>query len=694
MRIPFSSLRFHKHQTEQVWGVNVQRVSPALRLYAFWVVVPSEETGWSSRFGDLVGLEGVEPAPRLAVVPYVAGQEMRTDQELVSAGADTEDTEWRFGGDLLADVTPSLSLEATINPDYGQIEADPAVVNLSAYEVFFPEKRPFFFEGAQLLQGPGPRYYYSRRIGAAPPGIRSAFPDTPSFSSITGAAKLIGRMPSGLSVGALAALVDNESVRRLDDTSGLFQDQAVQPESLFGVTRIQKDFGAGASIGFVTTAVSRDLQAGSELASILSERALTGGLDWNLRFAEQKYEFGGFLGGSIVEGDPAAMIRLQGSSARYYQRPDADYVEIDREATELTGYTAGMRVGRIQGAWRWALSGELRSPGFELNDAGAMATADDRDGFALVSYGKPMRGGLFQRIDTSLSVASGWNFGNVRQYTTPAADVNLVWKNFWQTYVKVARNMRALSDSLTRGGPLMETAEGWSTRFGLRSNDAKPHVWSVDGAYAWDELDGYSYSASTRLGMQLGEHFSFSVIPGYDRLYNPRQYFRTLQNGGVETFGRRYVFATLDQSTVYTRLRFGLAVTPNLGLELYVEPFLSSGSYDALGELVAPRSQDLRLYGSDGTAITRLEDGSYSVTDGLQTFALPNGDFDVTSLRGNAVLRWDFAQGSTLYFVWAQNRFVDDVTGERVGFGDLSNALDLPVEDIFSDKASYRFDFR
>jgi hypothetical protein len=695
MRIPFSSLQF-RGGDRQVWGVNVQRVSPAQRLYAFWVVVPGEETGWSSRFGELIGLEGVQPPRRFAVVPYVAGQRVRSDFSTDGPFARDGDVEERFGGDVMVGLGPSLTLEATFNPDFGQIEADPAVVNLTDYEVFFPEKRPFFLEGAQLLQGPGPRYYYSRRIGAPPRtdlGARSrndAFREVPTTTTILGAAKIIGRLQGGWSVGSLFALGDDEQARFFDPETETIGELQVSPRTFFGVGRLQKDFGAGSTFGFVGTGVGRDLGETDALSTVLPRQAFAGGIDWNLRFAGQSHEFGGFAGGSVVEGEPGALLQLQRASAHYYQRPDADHVELDPLRTSLSGYTAGLRLARIAGPLRWTLAGEARSPGFEINDAGALASADDLVGFAQIGYGTPMKRGALHRVDVSASLANGWNFGEVRQFTTPALDVSLVWRNFWRTYLRVAHDTRALSDSLTRGGPLMGTGEAWRSRAGVSSNDARRHVWSLDGLYGSDELGGRTWGASTRLLLRPKNRFTFSITPGYERTRDVRQFFTSLEGGAPEAFGRRYVFATLDQSTTYARLRAGLSLTPNLGLDLYVEPFAANGTFDRFGELAAARSRELRLYGTDGTTITRLDDGSWVVTDGEQSFPLDDADFDSTSFRSNVVFHWDYARGSTLFVVWTQNRLGEDFTGEPVGPRDLLETFDAPGEDVIAVKASFR----
>jgi hypothetical protein len=694
MRIPFSSLEFHDRDP-LVFGVNVARSSPGQRVYTFWVVVPQEQSGWASRFGDLVGLEGVRPRRRVSFVPYVTGQSIRSDFAATTGdpfGLE-DDMAWDYGGDLVADLGRGLSVEGTINPDFGQIEQDPAVVNLTAYEVFLPEKRPFFAEDADLFTGRGPRYYYSRRIGAAPHGeIGDGVLAEPVGTTILGAAKLVGRRPSGWSVGSLVAASDDEATRTYDPNSGAFGEIPIEPQTWYTVNRLQRDLGAGSTFGIVGTGVFRELDAGDPLSAILPRQAYTLGADWNLRFAQGSHEAGAFVGGSWVEGETPAMQRLQGSSARYFERPDADYVELDPTRTTLSGYTAGLNVDRVEGKWQWSLSAGARSPGFEINDVGAMATADDMFGFAQLRYGAPRKPGLWHRVDMALSALSDWNFGGVRQLTTFGLDTTLVWRNFWKTWLRLGHDLPALSDSLTRGGPLMATEPRWSAVAGLATNDARRHYWALDGSFSRDELGSRSYGAATRLIVRPTDHLTVSLGPGYERSVDARQYFDTVEGGGAATFGRRYVFAELDQTTVYARLRAAVALTPRVGLDLYVEPFAASGRYTGLGELAAARTSDLRLYGTDGSAIVRLGDGSYVVADGDQTFLLGNGDFDVSSLRGNAVLHWEYAPGSTLYLVWSENSAEDDLLGQRAEPRDLVEAFDTPGETVFAIKASYRFD--
>ena len=697
MRIPFSQLQFHRADS-LVWGVNVQRQNPAQRLNVFWVVVPANESGWASRFGDLVGLAGIRPARRFAIIPYVAGQGVFSDFDPSPDDPFAEDDgemHWRSGGDLLVDLTPSLTFEATLNPDFGQIEADPAVVNLTAYETFFPERRPFFLEGADLFEGQGPRYFYSRRIGAPPHGeVNEQFREEPVSTTILGAGKLIGRTPAGVSVGAMAALSDQERARTFDPETGTFDGVPVEPHTFFGVSRIQKDFGAGSTFGVVGTAVRRGVSDGEPLAALLPEQAYAGGMDWNLRFAGQSHEFGGFAGASAVEGDSAVIARLQRSSARYYQRPDADHVEFDPTRTTLAGYTGGLHLSRIEGPLQWTLSGETRSPGFEINDAGAMATADDLVSFGELRYGSPTRAGPWRRVDLSGSLSSGWNFGGVRQFTTPALYLGFIWDNFWRTYTRIAYDTRGLSDDLTRGGPLMGTGRAVRAQFGVASNSADRNQWSLDGYYSNDEFGGWSWSVTPGLSLRPNEHFELSLGPGYERAWDARQFYGSLPDGHPETFGRRYVFASLDRSTLYARVRAGVAITPDVGFEFYAEPFAASGHYDDFGELAAARSRELRIYGdAEGTSIEALPNLTYEVTDGDQTFTLGDGDFDFQSYRSNAVFRWDYMQGSTFYLVWQQNRLAQDFLGEQVGPEDLFDAITAQGEDVLAVKLTFRLGF-
>ncbi|MGH7607289.1 MAG: DUF5916 domain-containing protein, partial [Gemmatimonadales bacterium] len=337
MRIPFSQLRFTDRPV-QVWGFNADHWNPATSEDVFWIPVPTNRTGWSSWMGELVGIEGIEPSRRLEIVPYGASDARYTS---VSGAGDPfndgANLALRAGADLKMGLGPNLTLDATVNPDFGQVEADPAVVNLSAFEVFFDERRPFFTEGAQLLRGNGPNYFYSRRIGANPACAAGGdYVACPQNATILGAAKVTGRLATGMSVGGLAALTARERARTYDVASDSFARVEVAPPAGYGVARLQQEFGASKSVvGLTLTTVQRDLSP--LLAPRFVRRAYTGGVDGVLRWDRGAYVLRGAAGFSHIRGDRRAISRVQVSPVHYFQRPDAGYVEFDSTRTTLSG---------------------------------------------------------------------------------------------------------------------------------------------------------------------------------------------------------------------------------------------------------------------------------------------------------------------------------------------------------------------
>jgi hypothetical protein len=387
LRIPFSQLRFNAGN-EQVWGINILRKIPAANEVAYWILVPRDATGWASRFGQLHGIVGVRPSRRLELVPYVASDAtLRPVDDPRDPFAANRRATARAGGDVKMGLGPGLTLDATINPDFGQVEADPAEVNLSAFETFFDERRPFFVEGAQLFRPSGPGWFYSRRIGAPPRVAPDAdYAEELARTTILGAAKVTGRLPSGLSVAVLAALTDREYARFADtayvDTEGgtsvpvprRFGRVVVAPRTGYGVVRLQQQFGANASTaGLMLTAVRRDLSARDFAARALTRDAYSGGVDWRLRWRRGEYDWSGYAGFSHVAGDTAALNAIQQSSRHYFQRPDAKRVRLDPLRTTLSGFTAGTGVSKLAGNWRWDADIGTESPGFELNDAGRLS---------------------------------------------------------------------------------------------------------------------------------------------------------------------------------------------------------------------------------------------------------------------------------------------------------------------------------
>lgn len=682
MRIPFSQLRSASGD-DQVWGLNVRRVDPASFLNVYWVVVPYDEAGWASRFGELHGLSAISGGARAEVVPYAVQQATYLDPAYGGDGAPAMET--RVGGDAKVGVGSNMTLDATVNPDFGQVEADPARVNLTAFETFFPEQRSFFLERRELFRTRGPTWFYSRRVGSAPSAaVPQQILEQVESTRILGGARLTGRTSAGSSVGVLAALTDRATIPAAE--GGAFE---AVPRSGFGVLRLQRDVGeAGSSIGVIGTAVER-FGGGEYVEGVLPGRALAGGGDIVLRLGDGAYEVSGFAGGSRVTGTPEAIAGLARSSAHYFQRPDAPHVSLDPGRTALGGWTAGVRAGRVAGlGWRWDTEVSAASPGFEIRDAGAQTRADVIDARVGVSYEVRDGSGALRNRSVGGSLSGGWNFGGVRRQASASAHVSTAWSNRWTSYAEVGMNAPALSDELTRGGPLMATPRSWWTTLQLSRIRTGNSWWTLDGSGFVDAFGGWSGSLDGGLTVQVGRHLGLSVHTGGSTGDASRQYIQRLDGGPDATFGTRYVFSALEQSELFARLRAEIAFAPDAVLTLHAEPFVSSGRAHGLGELEAARSGSLRIYGTDGTSVTRLDDGAWHVVDGGDELHIENFDFWVRSFRGSAVLRWEWRTGSLLHLIWRREQWRLDPRDGPMGPDTLVRSLHDPGMDVLLAKVS------
>jgi hypothetical protein len=697
MRIPYSQIRFNKSEV-QTWGINVNRYIPNNNEDLFWIAIPKQESGWPSWFGDLTGMTQIEPRRPVEFFPYVAAGARQTSNDLIAPGDPFRKpaaTDTRFGADIKMGIGPSLTFDATVNPDFGQVEVDPAEVNLSEFPTFFEERRPFFLEGRELLSANG--LFYSRRIGA-PPSLSPAgdFVDSPRNTTIIAAGKLTGRTPSGLSLGALVAGTANEYARTYDAATGAFDEIRVEPVTTWGVLSAKQQFGASAStIGVAVTGLKRDVTPFDPLAQLLIRRALAGGVDWNLRFKGGDYQLSGLVNFSDIRGEAGAVDEVQTFSSHYFQRPDADYLDYDPTRTSLGGYRVFLAFERTSAEhWLWEVETSATSPGFDINEVGRLERADRVSASGELEYRETVPGPLFYRYSVSLRSAATWNFGGDRMSRDVMKfDTDWTLNNLWSFGTGFDVRPRAYSDTQTRGGPLMATSSGWTLDGYLRTDRRKRTIARMDGVYRRDELGGWSYGFGGSLSLQPGGAWQISVSPFFSRSLNMRQYVTTRDGGSAATYGGRYIFGAIDRSTLSTQIRLEYAFTPNLSLNVYVEPFTSTGAYSDYGELAAARTFDLRLYGTDGTTISEEEGPPdlITVTDGDDEFSFFRADFDALSFNSNVVLRWEWRLGSTLFLIWQQNRGrFEPVTDPGVaGPGGFWDGLSAPGQNIFALKVSY-----
>lgn len=689
MRIPLSQLRFPK-VAKQRWGMQLERWMPDKNEVVQWAMISPRETGFISRFGTLEGLDDLTTTRPVELVPYVAGDATRRASSVASNPLDRPFA-GRMGLDAKMAVGSSLTLDATVNPDFGQVEADPAEVNLSAFETFFDERRPFFTEGSEMVRGPVSGYFYPRRIGAPPRGSASGdFVDIPRASTILGAAKLTGRLPSRLSIGAVAAVTSDEQARVHITDSSLTRTVPVEPRAAYGVLRLQQEIGRQAStVGMAFTTVQRQFGNAPSLSSLLARESYYAGADWRLRFQQGKYAITGFVAATHVAGDTASIRRLQLANARLFQRPDRRDVVYDPRKTSLSGYSAQLRADKDAGRHiLWGAEVKLESPGYEVNDLGRLQSTDDIEYNADIQIRETVPGRYLQNWRLGFDTRGAWNFEGAHQINTWAQTTNVTFKNFWSANVRNQIELPTIDDALTRGGPYMGTPKRFRQELRLNNQSGARTGWRVSGAWGTDEFLAWRREAAAQLTLRPSPRVSVSAEPTFQSGVDPRQYVTSIA-GGTRTYGTRYVFAFIDRTTISTKLRANYAFSPNLSLEAYAEPFVASGHYSRVGELSAPRSRLLREYGTDGTTLATDSVGTRTITDGTQTFTIGNRDFNILSFRSNMVMRWEWTPGSTFFLVWQQNRRTAEAFGDPARAGDLFRTTRASGDNFVAVKVSY-----
>ncbi len=692
LRIPFSQVRFNR-ENDQTWGLNISRFRPNLEEEDYWVMVPRTESVFISRFGDLHGIQGIRPTRRIELLPYVAGgSTIDGTRNLLNPFDDGKNLSGRLGGDMKLGLGPNLTLEATVNPDFGQVEADPAEVNLTAFATRFAEKRPFFLEGSQLFTINHPNFYYSRRIGARPTGTATGdFVDYPQDATILAAAKITGRLQSKTSVGVQTAVTGAEAAQVAGIGIAGSTEIPVAPRAYYGLGRVRQEFGPlGSTVGFLVNAVHRDVQDGTPLASLLTKNALAGAGDTLLRFKGGEYEFRAVVGGSLVTGSTDAITRVQRTSSHYAQRPDRTYSPLDPTLTSLGGWSLQSGFERRSGRhWLWGVSTKADSENFETND---IANLNGADGLILSSnlrYRETRPGRIFRTYTIGINQSNDSTLRLLRQAGSLRPSVNVTWANFWTSSWSVTRNLPTKSVSLTRGGPLMAGPANWSTTFSVGNQATAQTRWSGTATLTEDEEGGSIKRVSGSFSFRPGPRWQLSANPSFERLTDTQQYVTTMSGGRPEIYNSRYIFAYIDRSTVATEFRMSLTLKPDVNLDVYAEPFAASGHYYDYGELLEPGGIERLKYGTNGSTLVTNPDGSQTVTQGGSTFNLRNRDFNTLSFRSNVVLRWEWRLGSTLYLVWQADRTDTETLGSYVNVGDMFRSLTAPGRNAFVVKTSF-----
>ena len=630
-RIPYSQLRFSAGGDGDL-GLAVTRTVSRLDETSTWPLLARSVTGWVSQFGVLSGIGAERDSKRLELMPYVVGQVATAPPQPGNPLHHSPDPGASVGVDLRYALTPSLSLTATVNPDFGQVEADPAVVNLGAFETFFNERRPFFIEGSGTYQFGcyDCSLFYSRRIGRQPRGNailgENEHAVQPLQSTILGATKLTGRL-AGFSVGTLAAVTQEETAR-IATTSGR-RDQIIEPATLYSVSRVRREFSDQSSVGVILTTTNRRMV---ESVSFLPRSAATGGMDYDWRLGRW-FGLNGYWAGSSVRGSSGAISLLQRSNVHSFQRPDAAHVEFDPAAGVLNGHSGQVNFGKISGErTRFNLTASYRSPGFDVNDVGFLQRADaiSQNAWFQLRWMTPARG--FREKVLNFNQWSHRNFDGDLINWGGNVNGNATFTNLWNVGGGINYNGRAIDDRMTRGGPSGIADAGVNSWQFFNTNDRKPVSFHWNSGFFRKTDGSHGVDLNPAIQLRPGPALSAEIGLGYSRNDDEAQWVAA-HDGPART---HYVFGALRQRTSSMTLRVNYTLTPTLSVQLYGQPFVSAGQYKDYKEMV---------------------DGRAPYATRFAPFAYPgDADFKVLSFRTTNVMRWEFTPGSALFVVWQQGR--------------------------------------
>lgn len=720
MRIPYSQLRFSR-DAAQTWGLQLWRYADRINEQAMWSFRRRNESGGPAYFGHLEGLRIAGRPRQLELLPYVVSR----GQFKYAAPDDpyhtSRDMGVSVGGDLKYLLTSNLTLDATFNPDFGQVEVDPATLNLSAYEQFYEERRPFFVAGRSAFSfggmscmfcsnTSGLSVFYSRRIGRPPQlnglvGGRAAYADAPENATILGAAKITGRTSGGYTIGVLDALAGSETARFVTAPGAREGKQVVEPLTNYFVGRVKKELRQGATtVGAIVTSTARRMGGDSVLAARLRSGATTAGLDWSHSWSERVYRWRGSVVASDVRGSPAAIALTERSSAHFFQRPDREVTSdglftsrYDTTATALRGYGLYTRVAKENGDWLWETAQNWRSPGFEVNDAAFLSRADYRWMNANLGrqWTKPGRG--YRNIFTSVGGQQQFNYDGLRTDLQAQAYYGMELPNYWNVRSFVIHHPTVDDDRLTRGGPVVKRAGYNFGHVQLSTDPRRRSVFDLSVERARGIGSG-TRSLTVQPGIALKPAASVFVqfSPTYNADEDAAQYVTAVPDSTAALFGgTRYVFAFIKTKTVSFDTRVNWTLKPDLTLQLFAQPFFASGDYGRFREFARPRTVRTLEYGRDvGTVARDARAGTYTVDpDGgagaAAPFSFGDPNFTVRSLRGTAVVRWEYRPGSTLFVVWTQQR------SGSAAYGDFDLGRDYAAlfrdrpDNVFLVKATY-----
>ncbi len=691
-RIPLSQLRFTAAASHE-WGLQVVRIIGRTNEQSAWSPWPRSSSEIVSKFGVINGLDEIKPSRRLELLPYATGGFQATPVEEGNPLSDRYGAVGNIGIDVKYGLGPAFTLSASINPDFGQVEADPSAVNLSANELFFAEKRPFFLEGVDLFRIPSDvnngneGAFYTRRIGGAPTVEPPSYEylQQPTATTIYAAAKLTGKS-RGWSVGLLDAVTGEEAATIIDE-SGMESKSTVAPLTNYMIARVKRDLRDGkTSVGVSATAVNRQLD-GTGLGDVFHDQAYTAGSTLSHKWAKNAWELQLSALGSMVHGSKAAIAETQLSQRHLFQRPDT--FRFDPERTSLVGGAASWALGKSGDTkhWRYGTAGAISTPGLELNDAGFQRNSD-----LIISsfYGQYHDEEPSEDIlNWNLNVNTFWVQTGEPRLTDLGIEArhNIQFANYWDLSYGAGIYDGIWDRGALRGGPSLRVNPRYSAQVFLNTDARKPVRvnFGMFGSRDWTSDSG-DIGVETGVTIQARSNVDVFVGPSWSRRDEAMQFVEEAADAANTP---HYIFARIDQNTLAMTIRVNWTFSPRLSLQAYAQPFVATGRYSDYKDVDdsgADRFEDrfTRLGGNQ----LALMDGTFTGSNN-GTFQFSRPDFSFAQLRSNVVMRWEYRPGSSIFAIWSHGQTTDSPDGRfRVG-RDLKDLRDADSEDIVMVKANY-----
>lgn len=705
LRIPLSQLRYAAGDSTRRWGINFLREIARNGESDYWSPRNANEPGDASRFGDLAGLGALKGRLPLEIIPYVRSQINTTPPDPGNPFRRASANETAIGVDLRTRLPKSLTLTATVNPDFGQVEADPAVVNLSAFEVFFNERRPFFLESADAFAFGGtttdndndaPNFFYSRRIGRRPqrsPSGGAAFTDVPSQTPILAAAKISGTTPGGWSLGILNATTGRES-GRYQTTTGSIARENVEPLTNYNVTRARRLLRGGfTSIGAFGSLVTRDL-SDTLFHPLLTRTAAVYGADFQHAWGNRTWALSGVVSRSDVRGEEGVITRLQRANYRTFQRPDASHLELDPTRTSLQGGYYALSAAKTGGRLTGSITAEQIDPAFETNDAGFQTRSDLRSLSTALFYRQPSRTSRFQSWGAGIFSTTAWNTAGDNLERRLATFSEVQFHNFWSLSWEGNIETGQYNDRLLRGGPIAARPVSSRHEFGIETDARRRLIAGLGVEVSVDRGGNRSQSVGLELDWRPLPAARVRVEPEFAASDITNQYVTSVGDAlATSTYGRRYIFGDVRQREARLNTRLDWTFSPYVSLQLFLQPFASAGRFLSYKEFLRPKEFAFARYGETrgtssraGGRVTVDPDGAGSAA----SFSFAEQDYTARELRGNAVLRWELRPGSSLFLVWQQTRdaFFDG-TADLDAASQLGSLLNEPARNVFLVKLAW-----